>query len=234
MASLIHCLRVIWKDFVALIYPQCCVGCMTALVKNESYLCTRCFLNLPYFDASPDQNQRLSLFFSFLPKVVSVKVYLVLNKKGLAQAILYGFKYRGNKALAVLMGRHFGTSLVLKGGLKADYLIPIPLHSDKEQKRGFNQSREIARGLSEKMGIPIKDDVILRIKQDKSQSKQDRVARWQNQEEVYAGLKLDALKGKSVIVIDDVITTGATMVAVCELIGPKVREITILALATGK
>jgi len=84
------------------------------------------------------------------------------------------------------------------------------------------------------MGIPIKDDVILRIKQDKSQSKQDRVARWQNQEEVYAGLKLDALKGKSVIVIDDVITTGATMVAVCELIGPKVREITILALATGK
>ena len=56
----------------------------------------------------------------------------------------------GNKALAVLMGRHFGTSLVLKGGLKADYLIPIPLHSDKEQKRGYNQSREIARGLSEK------------------------------------------------------------------------------------
>ena len=171
MASVIYYLRVIWKDFIALIYPHCCVGCMTVLVKNESYLCTRCFLNLPYFDSSPDQNQRLSLFFRFLPKVVSVQVYLVLNKKGLAQAILYGFKYRLNKALAVLMGRHFGTSLVLKGGLKADYLIPIPLHSDKEQKRGFNQSREIARGLSKKTGIPIKDDVILRGRQDKSQSK---------------------------------------------------------------
>jgi len=158
----------------------------------------------------------------------------VLNKKGLSQAILYGFKYRGNKALAVLMGCRFGSSLVLKGGLKADYLIPIPLHSDNEQKRGFNQSREIARGLSEKTGIPIKDDVILRIRQDKSQSKQDRVARWQNQEEVYAGLKVDALKGKSVIVVDDVITTGATMVAVCELIASKARKITILALATGK
>ena len=232
MASVIHYLRVIWKEFIALIYPPCCVGCMIVLVKNESYLCTRCLLNLPYFDSSPDQNRR-SLIFSFLPKEVSVQVYLVFNKKGLAQAILYGFKYRGNKALAVLMGRYFGTSLVLKR-TQTDYLIPIPLHSDKEQKRGSNQSREIARGLSEKTGIPIKDDVILRIRQDKSQSKQDRIARWQNQKEVYAGLKLDALKGKSVIVVDDVITIGATMVAVCELIAPKVRKITILALAMGK
>lgn len=62
----------------------------------------------------------------------------MLNKKRLTQAILYGFKYRGNKALAVLIRRHFGTSLVLKGGLKVDYLIPITLHSDKEQKRGYN------------------------------------------------------------------------------------------------
>ena len=234
MELLTNCLGVIWKDFVALIYPQRCIGCTTPLVKHEQYLCTRCFLNLPFFESPYCQNQKLSVYFSFLPKVSSVKAYLVLNKKGLTESILYGLKYHGNKELALLMGKHFGASLTSKGVLKADYLIPIPLHPDKEQKRGFNQSWEIARGISKKTGIPIKDDVILRIRQDKSQSKQDRVARWQNQEEVYAGLKLDALKGKSVIVIDDVITTGATMVAVCELIGPKVREITILALATGK
>ncbi|OUT96880.1 MAG: hypothetical protein CBB92_09100 [Flammeovirgaceae bacterium TMED32] len=91
-----------------------------------------------------------------------------------------------------------------------------------------------SKGSFRKNGIPIKDDVILIVRQDKSQSKQDRVARWQNQKEVYAGLKVDDLKGKSVIVVDDVITTRATMVVVCELIAPKVREITILALATRK
>ena len=234
MATLIYCIRFIWKDFVALIYPQLCVGCMTALVKNESHLCTRCFLNLPFFESSPSQNQRLSAFFNFLPKVVSVKAYLVLNKKGLAQEILYGLKYRGNKALAGLMGTYFGSALTLEEGLKADYLIPIPLHPDKEQKRGFNQSWEIARGISKKTGIPIRDDVIKRIKHDKVQSKQNRVARWHSQQEMYAGVNLDVLLGKSVIVVDDVITTGATMVAVCELIGPTVNEITILALATGK
>jgi predicted amidophosphoribosyltransferase len=132
------------------------------------------------------------------------------------------------------MGTYFGSALTLEEGLKADYLIPIPLHPDKEQKRGFNQSWEIARGISKKTGIPIRDDVIKRIKHDKVQSKQNRVARWHSQQEMYAGVNLDALLGKSVIVVDDVITTGATMVAVCELIGPTVNEITILALATGK
>ena len=132
------------------------------------------------------------------------------------------------------MGRYFGPFLVLKAGLKADYLIPILLYLDKEKKRGFNQSCEIARGLSEKTDITIQDDVIISVRQDKSQSKHDRVARWQNQKEVYASLKLDALKGRSVIVVNDVITIVATMAVVCELIASKAREITILAHAMGK
>jgi|TARA_B110000967_G_scaffold198720_1_gene232175 competence protein ComFC len=234
MELLTNCLGVIWKDFVALIYPQRCIGCTTPLVKHEQYLCTRCFLNLPFFESPYCQNQKLSVYFSFLPKVSSVKAYLVLNKKGLTESILYGLKYHGNKELALLMGKHFGASLTSKGVLKADYLIPIPLHPDKEQKRGFNQSREIAKGLSEKLGIPINDEVIIRTKEEQVQSKQDKVTRWHNQGGVYTGVNVDALIGKSVILVDDVITTGATMVAVCELIGPKVSEITILALATGK
>ena len=84
------------------------------------------------------------------------------------------------------------------------------------------------------MGIPINEELIIRTKKEQAQSKQDRVTRWHNQGEVYTGVNVDALIGKSVIFVDDVITTGAIIVAICELIGPKVSEITILALATGK
>ena len=99
MELLTNFLGVIWKDFVALIYPQRCIGCTTPLVKHEQYLCTRCFLNLPFFESPYGQNQKLSLYFNFLPKVSLVTAYLVLNKKGLTESILYGLKYHGNKGL---------------------------------------------------------------------------------------------------------------------------------------
>ena len=120
------------------------------------------------------------------------------------------------------------------GHLEADYLLPIPMHPEKERKRGYNQSHEICKGLSAVFNIPIKEQFLVRISDPKTQATSRVVDRWRQLENVYLVEQVNLLKGKSVIIVDDVVTTGATMSTICELLSPYVQRIIILAAVTGK
>jgi ComF family protein len=226
--------KILWQDFLSLIYPEICVHCGDNLLKNESYLCTICLTSLPVTKYAQEHEQAFFNYFSYLPKVSAAIAYLHFREGGVAQSLLHKLKYKGQPALAVMLGTYFGRHLMRHGHLEADYLLPIPMHPEKERKRGYNQSHEICKGLSAVLNIPIKEQFLVRISDPKTQATSRVVDRWRQLENVYLVEQVNLLKGKSVIIVDDVVTTGATMSTICELLSPYVQRIIILAAVMGK
>ena len=149
----------------------------------------------------------------------------------MTQKILHEIKYRGKSDLAMSMGRWYGEIL---GEIHADIMLPVPLHKSKLKRRTFNQSKKIAEGLSEKLDLKIRDDLVQRIKMTSTQTSMTRTERWKNMENVFSSVEED-LDGKSVVVVDDVITTGATIGMICErLVQANVKEIHLLSIARGR
>ncbi len=132
----------------------------------------------------------------------------------MVQQLIHQFKYRGDLELGFWLGQKLGTSLkhspIFQG---LDSIIPVPLHPDKEKKRGFNQSRVIGNGISDMLQIPCRDDLLVRKKETSSQTKKSRFHRWENVSTVFECPDKPALENMKVLLIDDVLTTGATLEA---------------------
>ena len=129
------------------------------------------------------------------------------------QKLMHEFKYRGNKELGLYLGRLLGRSLQESRFNDIDALVPLPLFPAKEKKRGFNQSLILCEGITEILSVPILKDVIIRTADTETQTKKSRVERWQNMEGKFELLDLQAVKDKHILLVDDVITTGATLEA---------------------
>lgn len=129
------------------------------------------------------------------------------------QKLMHEFKYRGNKELGLYLGRLLGRSLQESRFNDIEALVPLPLFPSKEKKRGFNQSQVLCEGITEILSIPVLNDVIVRIADTETQTKKNRVERWQNMEGKFELIDPQSVKGRHVLLIDDVITTGATLEA---------------------
>lgn len=130
------------------------------------------------------------------------------------QHLMHQLKYRGNKELGLYFGRLMGHALVKTNRFRfVDALVPLPLFPSKEKKRGYNQATVLCEGIAEVMEKPILKDVIIRTTHTDSQTKKNRVQRWQNMEGRFELARPEAIKGKHLLLIDDVITTGATLEA---------------------
>lgn len=218
------------NDFVSLIFPRNCIHCKQSLISAENYLCTTCKVDLPITNDHLNSTNVLYQKFSFEPKVKSATSFLYFQRKGIAQKLLHELKYNRKKELGIQLGKWFAPAL---STIEVDMIIPIPLHSSKARKRRYNQSEQIARGLSETLNLNLETDLITRKVATQTQTKKSRADRWMNMENVYSGLTKD-LEGQSVLVIDDVITTGATVGMMCErLVESNVGSIHIASLARG-
>ena len=223
-----------WRDFVSLFFPETCLLCHRTLMKNEEQICTSCQVNLPVTRYHLRLND--NPVFHDLKIVENLKAacaYLKYRRHGMAQKLLKALKYRGNYDVGVLMGSWYGQQL--RDIIRGDGLIPVPIHPTKYKQRGYNQSVAIAEGLQEHLDIPIHTTAVIRQTPTSTQTRRKRVDRWQAMQGVFAVIDPSAIRGKHLVVIDDVVTTGATLVSLCETLNAhQPTSIQIIAMATGK
>ena len=201
-----------WKDFIDLIFPRNCALCNCALFDFEPCLCTICQGMLPKanFHLRPFDNELTSKLQGLMP-VHLVMAFLRFTKKGKSQTLLHLLKYKNKPELGEELGRLYGLSLLDNGfGGAWDVLVAVPLHALKKQRRGYNQSECFARGLSKVMGIPYRE-LLVRKKFTTTQTNKSRLERLENVEEVFALNEGQVTQGLRILLVDDILTTGATL-----------------------
>ena len=200
--------------FVELFFPRNCITCGIDLFKSEKGICRKCEASLPctYFNMVLD-NPVHQIFWGRL-KVEKATSLFFYRKGESLQRILKSIKYKGNVDLSVEMGRIMGRKLQKSYFFEGiDMIIPVPLHYKKFQKRGYNQSQFLAEGMSEVTGIPVETNHLYRILDTSTQTKKGRYERYENIANAFKLYDSPMISGKSILLIDDVITTGATLEA---------------------
>jgi ComF family protein len=225
----------LWNDFVSLIFPENCLHCGELLVKGEQHLCTSCRYQLPVIDVSTKDDALINKFVH-LPKVTFVNAFLNFKKSGIAQKLLHELKYKGNRELGVMLGAWYGGHLLEVAGFNSfNFIVPVPLHKRKLRIRGYNQSAAIAEGISAVTGKPTLDDLLVRSRFTDTQTKKHKVDRWQNVASVFETVGEEKVRGKKVLLIDDVLTTGSTLASCAEvLLDRGAAEIGICAVALSR
>ena len=235
MFRFIHTLLV---EFIDLLFPIQCLGCDQALGDNEKILCTHCRINLPETNhhREPYDESLLNKFTSRVP-IQFLSSYVYFTKGGIVQRLIHNIKYKGHKEVAKEIANWYGHLLKLESKLiqETDLIIGVPLHKSRLQQRGYNQADWIAEGLAEALNVPMRTDILIRNRFEESQTRKNRLERWENVKTVFSVTNSGAVKHKNVIVVDDVLTTGATIEACAiELVKAGCKSVSILTLATTK
>lgn len=207
------------SDFVSLFYPTYCLGCYNSLVKGEESVCTRCLLELPYTNYHLDPDNALMKRLSVRIPVRHVFAFLKFSKNGRTQHLLHELKYKGHGEIGVTLGKVYAQKLKDSNfPISFDGILPVPLHSSRLRKRGYNQSSKFAEGLSEILKVPVLDKMVTRKVKTETQTKKTKLRRWENVNQVFELTDHSGFAGKHVLITDDVITTGATVEALANTI----------------
>lgn len=209
----------ILQDFVHLFYPNCCSACSNALVKGERIICTECLLEMPQTNYHLDPYNLLRRRLEGRIAVEHVLAFLRFTKNGRIQRLLHNLKYRHQPEIGVALGKLYGHKLKEANlNLGVQVLIPVPLHATRLRKRGYNQSGKFAEGLSEVLDIPVVEDALFRKSRTETQTRKDKLRRWENVSDVFGVGNPPAIAGRHVLITDDVITTGATIEACAQVL----------------
>ncbi len=203
-----------FTDFVHLFFPNVCYACGEALIEQEEVICSSCYFKLPRTGFHLHPENIITQIFWGRVKIHSATSFLFFNKGGNVQRLMHALKYMGHKEVGIFMGKLFGESLKESPLFNtANLIVPVPLHPKKQYKRGFNQSEVIAEGLQSQLDIPVSAGNLVRLSYTSSQTKKARYNRWENVKGVFKVNNEAEFNGKHLLLIDDVLTTGATMEA---------------------
>lgn len=224
------------NDFLALLFPQSCCLCKRSLFDFEHQLCRLCQAKLPVttYHLRP-QNNDLAIKVYGLTQASNVMSYLRFTKKGISQKLLHQLKYRNKPELGQVLGKLYGQRL-LESGFQAgwDEILAVPLHPLKERRRGYNQSLQFAMGLGTVLDIKVGHS-LKRTHFTSTQTKKSRLERIKNVEGVFSISSGEEIKGKSLLLVDDVMTTGATLAACAnKLIEAGAVQVDLAVIAAGK
>ena len=227
----------LFADFIELVFPSACLGCGQIITSGEVVLCTDCRFTLPETGHHRSGQQDLSNKFAGKIPVTVAYSYLHFTKGGTVQRLIHRIKYNGRKEAGREVARWYGHLLTAENQIisKADMLVGVPLHKSRLRQRGYNQADWIAEGLANGLALPHRTDVLIRVKFAGSQTRRNRLERWQNVRTVFAVAKPDDVKDKHIVIVDDVMTTGATVEACAvELLKAGCREVSVLTLAATR
>ena len=209
----------ILADALHLFYPHICTGCGSDLINKKSLLCLNCINELPHTNFALHENNPIEKIFTGRIKIKAAHSEFYFSKGHLVQHLIHQLKYKNNKEIGYYLGEIMGNSLLKSNRFSnLDYLIPLPLFADKEFKRGYNQAEIICQGMHLSTQIPVMLNNVVRKRPTETQTRKHRAERWENVDGSFTIKNPASLKGKNVLLVDDVITTGATLEACGQVI----------------
>jgi ComF family protein len=169
---------------------------------------------IPKTNFCKDKNNPVAQIFWGRVKLENAFSYYYFTKGGSLQNLIHEIKYQGVKELAYELGKEFGMDLKESGIIDGiEMICPVPLHKEKEKRRGYNQSEWLAFGLSEILELPVEKNILKRIIFTSTQTKKNREQRWENVKDAFETADTNKIKNKHILLLDDVLTTGATLEA---------------------
>lgn len=213
-----------------LLFPIVCEGCKSVLLKSEEILCTQCRHNLPLACHHTTGNLIMkNIFYGKIP-LEEATALIKFQKRGITQELLHNLKYRGKYKISSFFGKWLGEELAGNSKFQnIDIVIPVPLHKQKLKKRGYNQVEGFGVEIAKALGVPYKDDLLIKVSKTKSQVFKQRFSRFQS-EEIFTLQNPEIIENKHILLVDDIVTTGATL-EICGLQLLKTKG-TKLSLAT--
>lgn len=182
------------------------------LFRHEKILCTACRSDLPLARFHDDPQNRVEQLFLGRTTLQAASSFLLFNRAGVVQRMLHRLKYRNDTDLGIELGCMMAHDIKHSERFKdVDALLAVPLHKRKEQRRGYNQSQILVDGMRKVMDLPSLHGSLLRVQGTSSQTKRGRLARWLNVKEAFEVKDVDRLRDQHVLLVDDVVTTGATI-----------------------
>ncbi|WP_333865181.1 ComF family protein [Sphingobacterium sp.] len=207
-------LNKLFGDFVSIFFPRECGCCGCVLKYQEKFICVACDFHLPYtnFHEYSDNDTARQLWGK--APVEEACSFLLLQKDSRVEHLIYQIKYNKQPFLAEYFGYQYGLKLVKVQAYQGiDFIVPVPLHSSKLRKRGYNQSTYFGRGLSRAMEIPLREDILIRKKATMSQTGKGRLDRYENVNDIFDCQPTVLMANVHILLVDDVLTTGATIVS---------------------
>ena len=197
-----------------LFYPHVCTGCGSDLLQADNLLCLKCIHNLPQTGFATLPNNPVEKYFWGRIPLTAAYSQFYFSKEFLIQHLIHQLKYKGDTGIGFYLGQLMGETLLNSSRFSSvEALIPLPLYADKEHKRGYNQATVICNGMSAVMNVPVLNGAVIRQYATETQTRKHRTERWENVKNSFKVVKAQELAGKHLLLVDDVVTTGATLEA---------------------
>ena len=207
-------------DCLNVLFPTGCPVCGKLLKYHRQCLCLECESEMPLTGYSSDPGNPIARIFWADPRIVSATSLFYFEKNSPYQALFHNLKYRNDRKMGIFLGRRLGEELYGTVFAAADVIVPVPLHPSRLKKRGYNQCSFIAAGISANLNIPVDEKLMIRTRRTASQTTKNRMERWENMADSFMldPSQVKSYGGKSLLLIDDIITTGATLEAAANAI----------------
>ncbi len=203
-----------FNELLHLFFPHVCEGCGSDIIDKDHQICLRCIANLPVSNfLSQPGNAVEKKFYGRMP-VRNAGAAYYFTKDSVLEKLIYALKYRSNKDIGFYLGKLVGRYLMETQNYDSvDVLVPLPLNPRREKKRGYNQATVLCEGIASIWQKPVYDKAVIRKVHTETQTKKDRISRWQNMDGVFMVNDTAAMSNKHILLVDDIITTGATLEA---------------------
>lgn len=197
-----------------LFFPKVCNACLSYLRDNEKYVCTDCRHALPITNFHKNNDDIVKNIFYGRAKIELATALLRFEKKGIVQRLLHQLKYKEQQSIGTFLGEWLGTELkVIEAYKDIDIIVPVPLHKKKLRSRGYNQVERFGKEITKSLNREYMDDVLIKVTNTTSQVNKKRFARWSNSYELFSINNVEKIANKHILLVDDIITTGATLEA---------------------
>jgi ComF family protein len=200
-------------NFADLLFPRICAGCNDSLATNESLICSACLYQLPRTGYCREEDNPVARMFWGRVYLQNACSFLYFQKGGRLQSIIHHLKYKGQKEIGVMLGKMFASEMSGTPYVSVDLIVPVPLHKTKYRKRGYNQSEFICKGISEIFNKEINTTSLKRVVSTSTQTHKQKYERWENVKDIFKVADPQSFENKHILLVDDVLTTGATLEA---------------------